>query len=120
MRHTGPTLDKIPELAIVATTSTDAGYGAGIGAPMLCADMRGKALWLDGKGAGTVTGAVQPQGTVGGDEWIDIGSPISTWPSFTLLSSNRTTELPFTAVRLKTSTNFSAGTPRALLCGDLG
>jgi hypothetical protein len=118
-KHTGPTSGQIPELAFIngltLTSLTSVGQVAGL---------KFKGLWLDSHGPGavsptpvTVIGAVQLQGSVAGDEYVNIGSPISTWPSFTDIDSGGTIH-KYTHFRLQISTAITAGVPRALLVGD--
>ncbi len=103
-RYTGPTMDKIPTLPI--ETADDA-----VGASQVVANMRNVVVQFDGDGGTAVTGAVQLQGSIGGVEYVDIGSEISTWPSILEVAQY------FTHLRVKTTTTISAGTPVARIGG---
>lgn len=97
-RHTGPDAAQIPTLEVKATTSP------ANGAPFIVADMRNVSVFFDGGGGG-VTGTVQLQGSIGGVEYVDVGTAVSTWPAVRELTGY------FTHLRCKTTVNISAGTP---------
>lgn len=104
-RSTGPGKNSLIVLEIMPTTSPAEGPSQVIN------DIRDGAIQFDGAGGAAVTGAVQVQISIGGDEWIDDGAVVNTWPARRELTKYAT------HVRLKTTVNISAGAPQALLGG---